>query len=224
MKIIPQSVLELFGLDGTTAVSPSPILTYSDIQTHLKLDGSADQADVSAMIAGATQRIEAYIDRKLVTQHWSIYYDCFPRDYKKDQWWDGARDGAVSELYSSDSPLELPFGPCQSIAFIHALDQTDGTTVIDSTTYSVDNIGPVGRIALKIGGLWPSITLRPVNGVRVRGVFGIGSASVIPMDIKQALKITVANFYEKRGDSLGDPQLPTGAQLLLEPYRRYKIK
>lgn len=220
---IPVTKLELLGTDGTTNVSPARILSYADIQDHLKLDGSADQTVVESLIDAATLRLEQFIDRKLITQHWSIYFDCFPRDYKKDDWWDGARDGHVSSISSADGVIELPFGPCQSVAFINAYDQTDGTTVVNSSAYQVDTISSLARIALRLGSIWPSLTLRPMNGVHVRGVFGIGSASIIPQDIKQALKITVASFYEKRGDN-SDPGIPTGAQNLLEPYRRWKLK
>lgn len=220
---IAQSVLET--LDGTTDVTPSPILTYADIQSHLKLDGSADQTLVESLISAATKRLEQFIDRKILRQHWSVYFDNFPREYKKDGWFDGYRDGAVTELYTSNEPIELPFGPCISVSYVRVYDQTDGTTVVDATNYSVDNIGPMGRIALKIGGMWPSVTPRPVNGIHIRGVFGIaGSASIVPHDIKQAIKISVSELYEKRGDNSADPGLPKGAQMLLEPYRRWKIR
>lgn len=219
--MIPISILET--LDGTTDVTPAALLSYSDIQTHLKLDGSADQTIVEAMISAATKLVENYIDRKLVTQHWSVYFDWFPSRPSANDWWDGVRDGAVSTLTSSNAAIELPFGPCQSISYVRAYDETDGTTLVDASNYSVDNKGPIGRIALRSGGVWPSVTLRPVNGVHVRGVFGMGSASIIPHDIKHAVKMAVSEFYEHRGDA-ESKGLPLGVQILLEPYRRWKLR
>jgi hypothetical protein len=222
---IANTVLELFGTDGTTDVTPTAVLSYSDIQSHLKLDGSADQTLVESLVSAATKRIEQFIDRKIMNQHWSIYFDCFPREYNKNDWWDGARDGAVTELYSNGSPLVLPFGPCATLSWVRGYDQTDGTLAVDSSNYSVDLIGPRARVALKTGGQWPSATLRPVNGVHIRGVFGMsGTTSTIPHDIKHAIKITVANLYENRGDNTAPPTVPAGAQTFLEPYRIWKLK
>lgn len=229
--MVPIVKLETTELDGTASVAPSAVLSYSDIQNHLKLDGSADQTLVESLIEAATKRVEAFIGRKLVTQHWSIYFDKWPGKYNSEIWWDGERDGAVSELYSASREIELPFGPCQSISFVRAYDQTDGTTTLDASLYTVDTIGPFGRIALKIGGTWPAVTLRPANGVHVRGVFGFGSASQVPTDIKHAVKMLTAKMYEHRGDNsegeffgFSGFTIPNTAQSLLEPYRVHRLR
>lgn len=222
MKAIAISVLELFGTDGTTDVTPAAVLSYTDIQNHLKLDGTADQSLVESLISAATKRVEQFIGRKLVSQHWSIYFDCFPRAQSND-FWDGMQDGHVASLAGPGQSMDLPFGPCQTVSWVRGYDQTDGTVAVDASNYSVDTFGPFGRIKLKVGGQWPSATLRPVNGVHVRGVFGFGSASVIPHDIKHAIKITVANLYEKRGDNDSGSAIPVGAQTLLETYRLWKL-
>lgn len=221
--MIPLTVLETTADGGTASVAPGAVLSYADIQSHLKLDGSADQTLVEALISVATKKVENFLSRKLVTQHWSIYFDRFPSTYKEDLWWDGERDGAISELYAPIREIELPFGPCQSVSFVRAYDQTDGTTALDASSYTVDTKGPFGRVALKIGSVWPSVTLRPINGVHIRGIFGFGSASQVPQDMVHAVKMTVAKFYEERGDN-ANAGLPMGAQSLLEPYRIHRLR
>lgn len=228
--MIPTMVLENFDTDGSTSVTPTAALSYSDIQDHLKLDGTTDQALVESLVSAVTKRIEQYIDCKIITQHWSIYYDNFPMGEKKDQWWDGVRDGHIGDLFAPINKIELPFGPCQSITYLKTFDQDDNGTVFSSSNYSVDTKSRVGRLALKIGQVWPVTILRSVNGVQIRGVFGFGGTESVPLDIKQALKISVAKLYESRGDEAEDQRanlspttIPATAQMLLEPYRRWKL-
>jgi uncharacterized phiE125 gp8 family phage protein len=228
--MIPKSILETLALDGTTALTISPILSFADIQTFLRIDGTTDQPLVQSLISGVTKRIESFIDRKIVTQVWSVYYDWFPFKDKLDNWWDGERQGSVKELYADVNYIDLPFGPCQSLDFVKSFDQTDVGTVFDAASYSLDTISPVPRIALKIGYIWPTTILRPVNGVQVRGTFGFGAPTNVPQDIIEAMKITVAYMYENRGDAdvtltakTTPVSIPTTAQMLLEPYRRFKL-
>src|SRR4051812_13461526 len=98
--MIAKPVLETLDLDGTTALTIDPILSYSDIQTFLRIDGTVDQPLVESLIKGVTKRIESFIDRKIVTQTWSIYFDWFPFKEKADSWWDGERQGSIKELYA----------------------------------------------------------------------------------------------------------------------------
>ncbi len=216
---IPKLFLET---DATQAV-----LDFTEVQAHLRLDGTTDQVLVESLISGVTKKIEAIIGRKLTAQVWSIYFDFWPCSPKQDAYWDGTRDGAISELYAPVRELELPFGPCQSLSFIHAIDQTDGTTNFDSSMFSVDTISPIPIIALKVGATWPAILLRSVNGIHIKGTFGMYS---VPEDIKQAVRLSVAKMYENRGDNpsgeffgFSSFALPPTAQYLLEPYRRIRI-
>lgn len=221
--MIPIAKQELLALDGTTSVAPAPILTYSDIQTFLRLDGSADQSLVEGLISAATKRLEEYTNRKFITQVWSIFFDCFPQAEKPDSWWEGTKDGAVSELFAPVNEIDLPFGPLQSMDFIRTYDGTDGTSTFDSSNYSLDTMGPFGRVALRSGSTWPTTVLRKLNGIQMRGVFGFGGTASIPLDIKEAVKITVADLYENRGDADQSGTIPKTAQLLLEPYRIWKL-
>jgi hypothetical protein len=204
--------------------TPSAVLDFTDIQTHLRIDGTTDAALVASLISGVTKRVESFLDRKLTSQVWSIYYDYFPRTVNQDAWWDGTKDGAVSLLYSQERFLELPFGPCITVSSVATFDETDGSTAMDASNYSVDTISPRPKIALKSGGVWPSTTLRPVNGVKVTATFGYGTAAEVPQDIKEAIKIAVSNFYEHRGDAEMTDALPKTAEMLLEPYKIWKLK
>lgn len=204
--------------------TPSVVLDFTDIQTHLRIDGTTDAALVASLISGVTKRVEAYIDRKLTSQTWGIYFDYFPRTKNEDAWWDGTKDGAVSQLYSDQRFIELPFGPCITVSSVATFDETDGSVAMDASVYSVDTISPRPKIALKSSATWPTTTLRPVNGVKVTATFGFGTAADVPQDIKEAIKIAVSNLYEHRGDAELTEALPKTAEMLLEPYKMWKLR
>lgn len=204
-------------------VTPTAILDYTEAQTFLRLDGTQDQTLVESLIGAVTEKIESHISKKLITQVWSVYFDFFPRKYNSDEWWDGERDGAVASLYSSVNFLDLPFGPCQTVSFVRAYDESDGTTTVDASTYSVDTVGDYPKIRLKSGGVWPAITLRPVNGVHVKATFGYGAKTDVPKAVIEAAKIMLANVYEHRGDVKAPSSIPPAALALLDHFRKSRI-
>lgn len=212
----------MLGMKSKLDSTPSAVMAYTDIQVHLRLDGTTDQTLVEGMISAVTKRIESFIDQKLMTQVWSIFYDKFPTENADDQdaWWDGEQVGHVNSLSKSIRKLELPFGPCTSVSFIKTFDESDGTYTMDGSLYSVDYIGPRPVIALKSGNSWPSTTLRPVNGIQVQATFGMSS---VPEDIKSAMKICVSRLYENRGDAIENFVFPSTALLLLDPYKNWKV-
>jgi hypothetical protein len=179
---------------------------------------------VTSIVKAATKRIEALIDQKLINQTWAIYYDQWPTKFGgyQDEWWDGVRDGAISMLTSQCKILNLPIGPLSSLTGIYSYDEDDTEYIFSNSNYTVDATGPYARIGLKIGATWPTTILRPVNGIKIQGVFGFGAADTnVPDDIKEAIKQLSAVMYEHRGDEL--PKIPAAVSMLLEPYRRFKI-
>jgi hypothetical protein len=199
-------------------------LNLATVKEFLRLDGTADDAALTAIIKGSTKRVESYIDQKLITQTWDIFFDGFPASYGDghEPWWDGMRQGAISELSKSVPFMEMPFGPLAS-ASVKYINEAGTEMTYDSAGYVIDTRDRHGAIVLKSGYLWPTDILTPVNGVVVRGVFGYGGQTDVPDDIKQALMNLVAFLYEHRDDNQDLPAMPASAQLLLEPYREIKI-
>lgn len=172
------------------------------------------------MIKAATSRLEQLIDQKFISQVWYQYMDYFPMKTRSD-WWDGVREMATSELYSPQPWLELMIGPMRDVnAFKTYADDGVGAT-FDSSNYVLDTTGPYGRIALKLGGVWPVTILRKVNGIEVEFEVGIAADQAsCPAVIKQAVLSYVATLYENRGDE--KVVVPVTAMALLEPYKRFK--
>lgn len=202
------------------------ILQVADVKNFLRVDGTDDDNLIEVLISAVTSRLESFLDRKLITQTWDIFFDDFPCT-GSDKWWDGVREGSISMLRGQESHIDLPFGPLQSVTYLKTYDEDNTDYTYDSVNYTVDTANHFGRVSLKIGAVWPTTILRPTNGALVRGVFGYGADDTsIPDAILQAAKLTIAKLYENRGDDKeGEAQftMPATAQFLLEPYRLIKV-
>lgn len=208
-----------------TPPAETPV-SVADLKNYLRIDVDDDDALIESMIKAATKRIEAWIDQKLVTQSWLIYFNSLPsRARMAEEWWDGVRETTLAEVQGQARFLRLPIGPIQSVVEFNTYADDNVKLTFSSTQYFVDTVGPQGAIGLLMGGVWPTTVLRPLNGVEIEVVAGFGTASQVPDDIREAVKITVAKLYENRGDFKDGETftIPATAQVLLEPYRHYKV-
>lgn len=206
---------------GDPAVEP---LSVSDAKEHLELDGSDRDTMIGALITAARERCEEYTGRALITQTWTLYRDAWPcqDDYRRTPWWDGVRDGSVSELLGSRQPLDVPRAPLQSITSIKSFDDADNVTTLASTAYYVDTATEPGRVVLRDSASTPTPT-RVANGLEVIFVAGYGDAATdVPPAIVQGIKMLVAHWFENReqvviGASVAD--VPHGVLATWDKYR-----
>jgi len=98
---------------------------------------------------------------------------------------------------------------------------TDGTetTFYDSTDTSqliIDTDSEPGRISLAYGKSWPTTSLQPINGVRVRFVAGFGaSEGATPAPVRDAVMLYVA--YRNENRAADDGSAPDQFYDLLRP-------
>ena len=180
------------------AVAPleEPI-TLAEAKAQARVEVSTDDTLITALITAGRELIEEETWRALVTQRW---------DYYPDAWPDG-------------DTIALPRPPLRSIVSFESIDQAGVTTAISASDYVVDVASEPGRLRLKGSAIWPSATLRELNGVHIRFEAGYGAASAVPMRYKQALKLLVGHWYENREAVLASgaipKELPRGVTALL---------
>lgn len=196
------------------------VVSTAELKEYLRVDTTADDNRLTVMEAAAVRSLEAYTDRKFVTQTWDVFMDNWPMKANND-WWDGSREMARSELFTTDRNITLPIGQAQQL--------TEFSTYDDSTTYNenvsdyiVDTAGPRARVGLKLGAVWPTTILRPNNGIRFRLILGYGNAAAVPKEIVQAIKEFVAHMYENRGDQ-NEMTIPPHVLQLVTHLRRHKL-
>lgn len=200
MKAITMSLQRISG----PAAEP---VTLAEAKLFLRVDTSADDAGITAMIAAARLAFERETGLVLLNQDWEWTLDRFP-----DPGLEGRRT------------LELPLAPVAEIQEFLVRDNAGAETDIPSTDYVLDVAAALPRLVERGRNLWP----RPqasASGVRLAFTAGFGaSASDVPADIRQALLELVAHAYERRG--LGESEFDlssSGVAALLAPYRRVRL-
>ena len=202
-----------------TAPSEYPV-TVAEAKSYLRVDGTDDDTPIQMMIAAATDRLEQWCDQKFIQQTWYQYLDQLPRA-TKDVWWDGVREMPTTELYVEARDIKLGIGPVSAVNEFNTYADDGVKITFSNSNYVVDTAGFQGRIALKIGEVWPTTILRRVNGIEIEFVCGIASdAAGLPIVIKQAVLEYVGQMYEHRGDD--KIPVPKSSMMLLEPYRKIK--
>lgn len=195
-------------------------VTVEEAKTYLRVDGNHEDGRILTMISAAVESLEAYCDQKFISQKWAQYFDFWPKK-SKQLWWDGVKELPVSELYSDSREICLMIGPLISIEEFNTYPDSGTAVLFPADQYIIDNSGPFGRIALPMGGVWPTTILRKLNGIEIKCTVGIApNAAACPNTIKQAVLEFVGNLYEQRGDE--KTVIPNTSMMLLNPYKRYK--
>lgn len=178
-----------------------------EAKAHLRVDTAEDDTLIGYLITAAREHVEDHCRRALLTQTWDLFLDDWP-----------AADG-----------LMLPWPRLQSVESVTYYDADGGAGVVfDAENYLIDTAREPGRLWLVKGASWPSVDLRPVNGVQIRFVAGYGDADDVPRSIKQAILLLVGSLYENREDivvaqGVNISRLPFGFEALLRMHRVFRF-
>jgi len=202
-----------------TAALANPV-SLAEAKLFLRIDTSVEDMLVDNLITASTLTVERYTNRKLMTQTWDYFLDGFP-SRSKSQWWDGTRDGKISEMFSVLSFISIPLYPLQSVTYLKTYD-LDGTAVtMSASEHYVDTASEPSRLGLIANANWPTTFLRSINGVQIRAIAGYGSSINVPRPLKQAILDIAAGMYECRGEA--EAQISKMAMALMAPYRVTRI-
>lgn len=201
----------MYGLTLTSAAAEEPVTT-AEAKSWLRVDHSSDDTLVAALVAAARGLCERITGRAFVTQTWRLTLDQFPFGWAG---WGFLGQGTPPAEFPGRGAIRVPKAPLQSVSSIQYYDLSDTLQTLASTTYDVDAAHDPGRITLAFGQVWPVTRPKP-GAVRITFVAGYGAASAVPQEIKHAVMLTVARWYENRGeDAAAMNDLPAGAKALL---------
>lgn len=187
-----------------TADAATEPLTTTQAKSHLRVDGSDEDALIGNLVTAARQYVEEHTGRALITQTWEYTADAFP-----------TKAGAIW----------LPRPPLIAVSQVQYVDTAGATQTWDSDEYRVDAVSVPGRVTLADGAVWP--TPNDVsNAVTVTYTAGYGAASDVPEPIKQALLLLIGSWYGSRenevvGTVVG--RFEFAVKALLAPYRVYGL-
>lgn len=163
-------------------------VTLSEAKTHLEYQGSAKDSYIESIIKTARQMCEAYAGLSFVTQQRLVKLDLFPIGI---------------------SPINIPYGPVQTIDSIEYLNDQGGTTTLSyGVDYSFDSHSGLCRIfALNSDGeidCWPTDIRRYPQAISVTYTAGYDVLvnEPLPEIAKQAILLQVASMFENRQDEV----------------------
>ena len=179
-------------------LATNPLFTTAEAKDFLKVDTNADDTLIDNLIKAATQSCEEYTNQ--------YFLDTLVSQYS-DNWLE------VYRLYKS---------PVSEITHIKYYDSTDTLQTLAASNYILDNVSKPARIGLAVNGELPTLADR-INAVEVKYTVGYGTAaSSVPEAIRQAVLITIGNFYENRQSVITGrtaTELPLSSQYLLNQYK-----
>lgn len=183
------------------AAPASEPLDLATAKLHCRVDGTDDDALITALIVAAREQAEHETGRALVTQTWELVHDVFP------------------------SAFVLRKSPIQSVTSIKYLDSTSGLEqTLDPADYLLDNASEPGYVVPGYGKAWPASFAVP-NAVRCRYVCGYGNAAAVPQAIKQWMLLAVGTMYAQRETAIAGQIASIPDRFwsgLLDPYRLYE--
>jgi uncharacterized phiE125 gp8 family phage protein len=175
-------------------------LTLAETKDHLRETATGQNTLISELIQAAREDGEERTWRAWITQKWDLALDHFP---------------------AGDGPIQVPKPPLQSVQHVRYVNATGGTSTLPATGYTVDAHSEPGRITPAFGTHWPTTRDVP-SAVTVQFTAGYGATgSDVPRRLRQAALLSVADWYENRGDT--ESVEPPAAALAIyhnaRPYR-----
>jgi uncharacterized phiE125 gp8 family phage protein len=179
----------------TTPPTAEPV-SLVEAKAHLRLTHTDDDIYVASLITTARRMIESRLSLALMAQSWAMFADGWP----------------------DDGVIALPLHPVASIESISVFGDDDTPASIDPSHFYLDTASRPARLVLRHGRFF-NPPGRKANGIRIS--FEAGYVDV-PAELKQALLITIADWYGKRGDETAGP-LPPAALELMQPFRLARL-
>lgn len=166
----------------TVAPTLLPV-TVDELKDELDiLDDTSMDARLTDLLWEATERVETDTNRLIMSQTWQMYLDRFPCD-----------------------EIVIRKVPISAVSFVKYV--TGGVlTTFSSASYQTDLISEPCRIDPVSGSAWPSTDSGYMNAVLVEFVAGYASASVVPRNVKSAVKYAAKQAYY--GCDAGENYLP----------------
>jgi len=179
-----------------TPASTYPV-SLTEAKLHLKVDITTDDTLITNLIVAATQVSEEYTNRFFIDT--VVNQTC--SDFKE-----------LSELFKSK---------VSAVTHVKYYDSDNAQQVWASSNYVVNKEYEPCQINLVVDGSFPNIADR-IDAVECRYTVGYGTASDVPDVIKQAILLTLGNWYENRMSVITGrttTEMPMSAKFLLDTYK-----
>lgn len=174
-------------------------LTLADAKAFLRIDHTAEDGLLAALITAARQAIESASGRILMAQTWRVTRDAWP----------------VSGL------ILAPLAPVRAVVAARVFTGTAFAALpLDVFTLRRDRAPAVIGVDLARA----PRPARALGGIELDLSLGYGTAPAdVPADLTQAVRLLTAHLYENRDGTTGAGRLPEPVEALLRPYRLVRL-
>lgn len=178
-------------------------VTLAEAKAWLKVDGADEDALIATLITAARLHLESVTGRALLTQSWRLVLDAWP----------------------AGGEVRLPVAPLSELTAIRAFDEDGDEHAIGLAQFLVGPGGAPARLVLPatVAGM---PVLRQRFGIEIDYVAGFGDAADVPQELKQALLVLVAHWFEHRDAVViagSGAVIPFGFDRLIAPYREVRL-
>ncbi len=147
-------------------------VALSEAKAHLRIDSSAEDGVVEALIAAARTDVERRTGRALMPQGWRIALDKVP----------------------ASGLVRLAPGPVASVDAVTVYGADGSPEVVSASDYALDTASMPARLKFETA-IEPG---RALNGIEIDLTCGYASADDVPAPLKQAILLLVAFWFEHR--------------------------
>lgn len=215
-------------LEQLTAPAEMPT-TLAKVKAHLRVHHTVEDDYITDLIAVATDVVEGYLSRKLITRSMRMWMDFIPGTGNEYTLY-GAGTAQIPVRYANIGMFrwfELMGTPVTSITAMNFVTMDGVSTLFPASNYIADTTDPdmPARVLLQRGVVWP-VDLQVAHSLNVTYACGYGNAAAVPASIRHGVLLVAAALFSNRGDAADSPvdvlRLP-GIQATLAPYRVLKV-
>lgn len=170
-------------------------LTLTEAKAFLRVEHTAEDELIGALIKAARCAVETATRRALITQGFRIVLDCWPQSGR----------------------INSPVSPLRSVtaARVRALDGSASDLAL--SVFTLDTVSSPGVIDFERGAA--AEPGQRIAGIEIEITAGYGeTAASVPEPLRQATRLLIARDYEQR-DKIESGKLPDAVAALIAPYR-----
>jgi len=194
----------------------TPLVTVAEMKAHGRLDTIPEgDAFMEGLVEAATARAQDITRRAFLTEAWRLTMDRWP-GAANDEWWNGVREGIPSTFEATSFLIRK--APFLTVSAIKTVAEDGTETTWASSNDSATTEAGFGRVAKRVGQIWPLIIapVRSVGGIRVEFTAGNGTDPTdVPAPIRHAVKMIAQHLYENREAQ----EIPNAAAMILSRYK-----
>jgi uncharacterized phiE125 gp8 family phage protein len=182
----------------------NPIIALSELKAHLYIVGDADDTELTNKMNEVKNLAESFTNRFFLNTVAEYALDSFPIELRE---------------------IWIPKPPLVSVSKVEYYDTSGVLQEMDLSDFYVDTRSTLGRLVLKSGKSFPITETDRPNAVIITFTAGYGAnTSDLPLDLKSALKLLIANNWENRQEDfviqgVGIKSLPKGGWYTLWSYK-----